>query len=38
MEGTYHEKLKIKMDKFAHQVYDVTRNFPREEFMELHLS
>lgn len=31
MEGTYHEKLKIKMDYYAHQVYRVTRDFPREE-------
>lgn len=28
---TYHEKLKSKMDEFAHLVYKITRNFPKEE-------
>jgi len=28
---TYHEKLKVKMDKYAHEVYRVTKIFPREE-------
>ena len=28
---TYHEKLKIKMDKYVHLVYRATRSFPREE-------
>ena len=28
---TYHNKLKTKMDKYAHLVYKVTRSFPREE-------
>ncbi|OGM90740.1 hypothetical protein A2999_00695 [Candidatus Wolfebacteria bacterium RIFCSPLOWO2_01_FULL_38_11] len=28
---TYHEKLKKKMDEYAHLVYSLTRNFPREE-------
>lgn len=31
MEQTFHEKLKAKMDKFAHTVYALTRKFPREE-------
>lgn len=28
---TYHEKLKVKMDKYAHFVYKITKNFPKEE-------
>lgn len=28
---TYHEKLKVKMDRYAHLVYKVTRHFPKEE-------
>ena len=31
MEGTYHEKLKIKMDFYVHEVYRVTKNFPKHE-------
>ncbi|MBU1102157.1 four helix bundle protein [Patescibacteria group bacterium] len=31
METTYHDKLKAKMDEYAHSVYRVTRNFPKEE-------
>lgn len=31
MEGAYHEKLKLKMDAFVHEVYKITRNFPKEE-------
>jgi len=27
----FHDKLKIKMDKFVHLVYKATRNFPKEE-------
>lgn len=28
---TYHEKLKNKMDEYAHLVYKITKDFPREE-------
>ncbi len=28
---TYHDKLKLKMDSYAHLVYKVTRSFPKEE-------
>ena len=28
---SFHDELKIQMDKFAHLVYKVTRDFPREE-------
>lgn len=28
---TYHEKLKNKMDEYAHLVYKLTKEFPREE-------
>lgn len=28
---TYHEKLKKEMDEYAHFVYALTRNFPKEE-------
>lgn len=28
---SYHDKLKIKMDRYAHLVYRITRNFPKEE-------
>lgn len=31
MEQQFHEKLKIKMDKFVHLVYRITKAFPREE-------
>ncbi|KKT26686.1 MAG: S23 ribosomal protein [Parcubacteria group bacterium GW2011_GWA2_43_9b] len=27
----FHDDLKLKMDKYAHLVYRLTRNFPREE-------
>ncbi|PLX21786.1 four helix bundle protein [Candidatus Parcubacteria bacterium] len=27
----YHEKLKIKMDQYAHMVYGLTKSFPKEE-------
>jgi four helix bundle protein len=28
---TYHDKLKSKMDQYAHQIYAVTKAFPKEE-------
>ena len=28
---TYHEKLKIKMDEYAHLVYKLTKDFPKDE-------
>ena len=28
---TYHEKLKKKMDEYAHLIYALTRKFPKEE-------
>jgi len=28
---TYHEKLKLKMDRYAHFVYAITKKFPKEE-------
>jgi len=31
MEETYHEKLKIKMDFYVHEVYRATKNFPKHE-------
>lgn len=31
MEQQFHDNLKIKMDKFVHLIYKVTRNFPKEE-------
>lgn len=31
MENDFSKKLKIKMDKYAHSVYRITRNFPKEE-------
>ncbi|MEK7166812.1 MAG: four helix bundle protein, partial [Patescibacteria group bacterium] len=27
----FYEQLKIKMDQYAHFVYKITRNFPKEE-------
>lgn len=30
-EERYHEKLKRIMDEYAHLVYKVTKNFPKEE-------
>jgi len=32
---TFHERLKDQMDDFAHLVYLITRNFPREELYGL---
>jgi len=29
--GDFKEKLKGKMDEYAHFIYKVTRNFPKEE-------
>lgn len=31
MQEVYHEKLKRMMDEYAHFVYNLTRNFPKEE-------
>ncbi|MDA3840714.1 MAG: four helix bundle protein [Patescibacteria group bacterium] len=28
---TYHEKLRIRMDEYAHLVYGFTKNFPKDE-------
>lgn len=28
---TFHEKLRAKMDKYAHLIYALTRKFPKEE-------
>lgn len=28
---TYHEKLKIKMDEYAHLVYKISKDFPKDE-------
>jgi four helix bundle protein len=28
---TFHDELKIKMDKYVHLVYKLSRNFPKEE-------
>lgn len=30
-QKTYHEKLKQKMDQYAHLVYRVTKRFPQDE-------
>ena len=30
-QETYHEKLKKKMDEYAHFVYKITKSFPKEE-------
>lgn len=30
-QPTYHERLKSKMDEYAHLVYAATKNFPKEE-------
>ncbi|MFH0834512.1 MAG: four helix bundle protein [Patescibacteria group bacterium] len=27
----FHENLKLKMDQYAHAIYKITKNFPREE-------
>ena len=32
---TYHEKLKNKMDDFAHSAYRVTKSFPKEELFSV---
>lgn len=29
--NTFQEKLKTKMDKYAHLIYEITRDFPKEE-------
>lgn len=29
--NTFQEKLKTKMDKYAHLIYEITRYFPKEE-------
>ena len=31
MEQQFHDNLKFKMDALAHLVYEMTRDFPREE-------
>jgi len=31
MAETYHEKLKVKMDTYVHQVYKITKGFPKDE-------
>ncbi len=31
MEDRFHDKLKQKMDNFVHLVYDLTKDFPKEE-------
>jgi len=31
MEDNYFDKLKSKMDEYAHLVYEITGNFPKEE-------
>ena len=31
MENEFSKKLKIKMDQYAHLVYDVTKKFPKDE-------
>ena len=38
MENNFHKKLETKMDTFAHLVYEVSRDFPKEEYMELLLN
>ena len=30
-ENRFHDKLKIKMDEFAHFVYKITKKFPKDE-------
>jgi len=30
-DGNYFQELKIKMDKYVHLVYRVTKSFPKEE-------
>ncbi|HCX27535.1 MAG TPA: four helix bundle protein [Candidatus Portnoybacteria bacterium] len=30
-EGSFHDKLKIKMDEFVHLVYALTKKFPKDE-------
>ncbi len=30
-EQTFHDKLKMKMDEFAHLSYKLTKKFPRDE-------
>lgn len=31
MEGTFHDRLRKKADQYAFEVYQVTREFPRDE-------
>ncbi|MFA5051093.1 MAG: four helix bundle protein [Patescibacteria group bacterium] len=31
MAGQFHDKLKSKMDEFAHLVYRISRDFPKDE-------
>ena len=31
MEEQFHDKLRQKMDNFAHSVYKITKDFPKEE-------
>ena len=31
MEGSYHEKLKVKMDFYVHEVYRVTKIFAKHK-------
>lgn len=31
MEQKFHDNLKIKMDKFVHFIYMITKSFPRDE-------
>lgn len=35
MEQRFHDNLKVKMDEFAHSVYKITKNFPRDELYGL---
>ena len=31
MTEQFHDKLKLKMDKFVHLVYKISKNFPKDE-------
>ena len=31
MEQQFHDNLKIKMDKFVHLIYKITKDFPKDE-------
>jgi four helix bundle protein len=35
VEETFHGKLKLKMDEFAHLIYRLTKKFPKEELYGL---